>query len=66
MGRLSANLSSLEHSMQSDHLRQLFLTEKGSQRFARRFAPANRIRCHPEGGAETGRKESYYSFPDSG
>ena len=31
MGRLSTNLSSLEHSMQSAHLRQLTLRESDSQ-----------------------------------
>ena len=42
MGRLSANLSSLEHSMQSAHLRrQLTLRESDSLRFVRRFAPSN-------------------------
>ena len=53
MGRLSANLSSLEHSMQSAHLRrQLTLRESDSLRFVRRFAPSNRVRCHPGGGAK--------------
>ena len=54
MCRKSANLSSLEHSMQSAHLRQLTLRESDSLRFVRRYAPSNRVRCHPGGGAKVG------------
>lgn len=32
-------------------LRQLTLRESDSLRFVRRFAPSNRVRCHPKGGS---------------